>query len=198
MGRRSHRWLIGLALLLLSADPASAQRDMSLPKPGNPESVDEEMLRADNEGANGQVLSKVANPSTHKMDFRWITPEEPQIYMGTVGEISGGAVVYISPTSASQVEDRVQIRVGQAVTFNNLRCVSSAAPSQNVTIVGRVGTCGSLANDDDMSCTIAASSSTCDDSHEMSVASDQCFAFRVAAAAALSSNVVITCWADRS
>ena len=56
----------------LVARPAAAQRDLSVPSPGHPESITEEMMRVTNPPTDEQCLTYETAPgSGHKFNFEW-------------------------------------------------------------------------------------------------------------------------------
>ena len=87
----------------------------------------------------------------------------PQVFFGTDGNITAGAVVYAG--LQGQVDSReaaVQGPVNStARAWNNLRCKTSAVPGgTGITVTFRKGACGALA-DTGLACTIASGATTC-------------------------------------
>lgn len=115
--------------------------------------------------------------------------------MGTLG--TGSQTVYVVPGDVSATEGLVETPVS-AATFTNLRCETDAVPGgSGITITGRSGTCGSLA-DSSLTCLVGAASTTCNDTaNSMSPTVGQCVSFSIVGASTTTA-VRLTCSFDRT
>jgi hypothetical protein len=86
------------------------------------------------------------------------------VMFSTLGTVTGGNTVFSSGANVSATENNVEVPV-QASNFVNMRCASSVAISgaNTVTVTGRKGTCGTLANDTDVQCVITGGATECSD-----------------------------------
>lgn len=122
----------------------------------------------------------------------------PITHFTTLGTITASQTVFATFANVSATENNVETAVS-AASFANMRCESNTAISAgSVTITGRKGTCGTLADDVDVQVILSASETGDSDlTGVLDLTAGQCMAFSIVTAAA-TPTATINCSIERT
>jgi hypothetical protein len=124
------------------------------------------------------------------------------IGMSTLMDLTGGNTVYIAPGTVDATQGRAQQIATVGMTFDNLRCVSSAAPGTSNTFVVTMGdgACTSaLADSAQQVCTISGTNRTCAEvGTGEAVTQGECYAWKVVSLDGDTATAVVSCSAERT
>lgn len=123
----------------------------------------------------------------------------PQLFFSTVGDVTASTTLFANVSQVSATENNVEMAVNTA-NYEDIRCEASAAitGANTVTITGRKGTCGTLADDVDVQCVITGGATSCTDlTGVLDVTAGQCMAFSMAWSAS-AETAYVNCTIERT
>ena len=133
--------------------------------------------------------------------------EQPSVNlltMSSVMAITSASTLYMTPGSGiDPLEANVAMPLGRKGTFRALACTTSVATGvgKDITIIGRVGPCGSLIDVGAFGCTVIGGTTPglcTSGTITLLVSAQQCFSVKVATPAGLPAAVFLNCTLERA
>lgn len=120
--------------------------------------------------------------------------------VNTCMPITAGQTLYMGAGSCVDASEAIVMEPAKnTLTLSNMSCTSSAAlVSGSITVQGRAGACGSLADTSGFTCVINNGTPVCNSgANLLNVTAGQCFSFKVTTVS-IPSAVAVTCTLERT